>query len=266
MQTSAKYPVIIEGLLELLMEINTAVHRPEKHLPSNTHVLGSIARIYTLAFFFLEEFIDWYNRKATCRLLKSPNLDPHSEFQFIICCIKGTAHGIGVDRMEIDSPESEKERKMAKGSTSILWEEARLSQLGLQRYERRLACQNAMIRRLIGDIEADAAQRARLEVETESWISQILDSASGRLRSVPEQDSGIACLMTSAMQDLGMCADLLLSAANLKTLPGLKANKDSSERFPASSSSLHRSISKTFSTATIKQPCLIWNSLRKRTC
>lgn len=199
--------MIIQGLLELFVEFNAAIHRPENYLSSNQDVLPFIAKMYTLAFFFLGEFIDWYTRQATCRLLKSPNLDPYSEFQFIICCIKGTAYGMGIDRMEIDSPESEKERKMANGSTSILWEEARLSQLGLQRYERRLACQNAMIRRLIGDIEADAAQRARLEAERQSWLSQILDSASSRLRSVPEQDSGIACLMTTAMQDLGMFAD-----------------------------------------------------------
>lgn len=190
-------------MIKLLIQINKSIRSPAADEPPSfaEGAVPAIARLYALTFFFLGEFMDWYVRRATCRLLQSHTLDVYSDFQTLICCIKGTARGMDIDRMDLDGGECEKKRNQ---NASRLWEEARLSQFGLQGYDRRLASQNAMTCHLIWEIQHDAMKRARLKMERELRLLQIQNSARNQLPSVSDQSSGVACSMTTPVQDLGM--------------------------------------------------------------
>lgn len=192
--------------MELLIEINKAVRLPaedERLSPKDCKdAIPAIAKFYALTFFFLGEFMDWYVRKGTCRSLKNRCLDIYSQFHTVICSIKGTTCDMDIVRMDVEYGRYGKMMKQAH-----LWEEARLSQVGLKGYERRLAAQNAMVHHLIWDIQQDAAQRVRLKTEKEIYLWQMLNSASCRLRAGPggafTEQTG-ACLMTKAVPGLGM--------------------------------------------------------------
>lgn len=193
----------MEGLIKLLVEINKAIGLPSAdELSFAKDGVATIAKFYALTFFFLGEFMDWYVRKATCRLLKTRSLDAYSDFQTVVCCIKGTARGMDIGRMDLD-PECEGYRKAMKQNTSHLWEEARLSQVGLQGYTRRYASQNAMTRHLMWEMQHDATQRVRLKMESNLYLSQMISLANRQLLPVPGPDGGAACLLATQPHDLG---------------------------------------------------------------
>ncbi|THC92851.1 hypothetical protein EYZ11_007664 [Aspergillus tanneri] len=106
--------------------------------------------------------------------------------------------------MDLDDTDYENRRNLMQNSDLLLWEEARLSQIGLQKLDRRLAAQNAMTRQLIWEIQHNASERLKMNKEREILLSQMLNSVSQRMRPVSQQSSGIACLTTTAAQDLGM--------------------------------------------------------------
>lgn len=196
----------MEGLVKLLIEINQSIRLPAGDGPSSfaEDAIPGIAEFYALTFFFLGELMDWYVRKATCRLLQSHCLDVYAEFQTVVCCIKTAARGIGIDRMDLDDDECELKRSIMEQNASHLWEEARLSQVGLQGYDRRCASQNAITCHVIWEIQYDATQRARLKTERELRLLQVEDSTRSHFIPVPDQSKGVACSLTTPVQDLGM--------------------------------------------------------------
>ncbi|RJE21489.1 hypothetical protein PHISCL_06184 [Aspergillus sclerotialis] len=194
----------MEGLVKLLIEINKAIRLPAGTEPPSfgKDAVPAIAKFYALTFFFLGEFMDWYARKAACRLLQSHSLDPYSDFHTLISCIKETTRGMDVNRVDMDDGECERETRILKQNAPHLWEEARLNQVGLNGSDRRFASQNAMLHQLIWEIQHDAAQRVRLKMERELRLLQLQNSVRGQFSAVPDQSSGIACLMATRTQDL----------------------------------------------------------------
>lgn len=78
-----------------------------------------------------------------------------------------------------------------------------MRQVGLQGRDRRFAIHNAMTRQFIWEIQDDDARRRRMMTEREFLLSQLLDATNRQIRPVSEQNSGVACLTTTAAQDQG---------------------------------------------------------------
>lgn len=171
-----------------------------------------VVRFYSLVFFLLAEFMDWYVRRAKCRLLKSPNHEPYAHLENLVCTVR--SQGLDIMREFIDGLNLEdrgcaKKRRTMLANASYLWEEARIRQVGLQGKDRHVAAQNTIIRHLIWDLQDDDVQRCRMREEREFLLCKWLDAANGQLRAVAEQKSGIACLTATPSQDLGMFRHVL---------------------------------------------------------
>lgn len=188
----------MEGLLTALLNTHNALDVPED--PATPFTIEAIAKIYTLIFFFLTEFMDWYVRRSTCQLLKSHNQDAYSEFYHLVNCIQRQAKALSEspDDMDVD------EDLEAAYSPRALWEDSQMSQVGRQGTERRIAAQNTITRRLIWEIQQDAEERARIKQQRGQLLAQMLRNVSKQLHTVSEQNSGIVCLTTAA-PDLGRC-------------------------------------------------------------
>ncbi|KAJ5112364.1 hypothetical protein N7532_000409 [Penicillium argentinense] len=192
LKASSHYPRVMEGLLSALLNIHSALDVPQHFLtPAN---IEPIAKVYTLIFFFLTEFMDWYVRRSTCQLLKSHSQDTYSEFHHLVDCIQRQAKTLtnSPDEMDVD------EDCDAAYSPRALWEHSQLSQVGRQGTERRIAAQNTITRRLIWEIQQDAEERARIKEQRAQLLAQMLRNVSEQLRPVSEQSSGIVCLTTAA--------------------------------------------------------------------
>lgn len=149
--------------------------------------------------------MDWYVRRAKCRLLKSPSQEVYAHFQNLVCVVR--SRGLDIMReftrgLDLEDRGCAKKRRIMEANASYLWEEARIRQVGLQGQDRHIAAQNTIIRHLIWELQDDDAQRCRMREEREFLLSQWLDVANGQLRPVSEQNSGIACLTTTPSQDL----------------------------------------------------------------
>ncbi|KAE8374566.1 hypothetical protein BDV26DRAFT_36633 [Aspergillus bertholletiae] len=206
-KASANYPRIMEGVIRALVKVNQSICLPpgSDGLSFTTDSITPIAKFYSLTFFFLGELMDWYVRRSMCRLLQCLHQDVYLNFRYLIWSIRSSAiHIIGglIDGMDMDDPKYEKKRKIMQSSDLYLWEETRLSQVGLQKWDRRIIAQTAMTRQLIWEIQHDAAERQQLRAESHLLLLQMLDLTSQRLRSVTQQNSGIACLTTTVAQDI----------------------------------------------------------------
>lgn len=206
-KASANYPKIMEGLLKALVKVNESICLPVGERPSAVvDNMPKVARFYSLTFFLLAEFMDWFVRRSACRLLKSPGQEVYSHFQNLVCSIRG--RGLDIMRgftagFDLDDRGCAKKRRLMLENASYLWEEARMSQVGLQGHDRRFAIHNAMTRQFIWEIQDDDAQRRRMRAEREFLLSRLLDATNRQIRPVSEQNSGVACLTTTAAQDLG---------------------------------------------------------------
>ncbi|KAJ5232394.1 hypothetical protein N7468_005350 [Penicillium chermesinum] len=161
-KASSNYPLVIEGFITTMLDINLALQLPGN---PNSSDVEPIARTYALVFLLLTEFMDWYRQARTFN---------------------------GADDMEIDN-----ERDAAYTPRS-LWEESQLSQVGRHGDRRRHAAQNTMTRRLIWDIQQDAEKRDRLRETREQLLAQVLRAVDGKLDPVNEKSSDIVCLTTAA--------------------------------------------------------------------
>ncbi|KAF7586876.1 hypothetical protein BBP40_008205 [Aspergillus hancockii] len=208
-KASANYPRIMEGVIRALVKVNQSICLPSgsEQVSFTNESVAPIARFYSLTFFFLGELMDWYVRRSKCRLLQSLHQDVYLNFRYLIWGIRSCAiQIIGglIDGMDLDDPKYEKKRKIMQSSDLYLWEETRLSQVGLQKWERRFAAQTAMTRQIIWEIQNDAAERLKMRSESQLLLLKMLDMTSQRLHSVTQQNSGIACLTTTVAQDIGM--------------------------------------------------------------
>ncbi|BCS03591.1 uncharacterized protein AKAW2_70469S [Aspergillus luchuensis] len=207
LKASAGYPRIMEGLIKALVQINRLIAPPAsgEAVPTTKDSINAIARFYTLLFFFLGEVMDWYVRKAKCGLLRSPNQDVYRAFQRLIGQIRRSAKSMMedlTDTMDLDDPDCDSLCEMTHDDYRGWFERARLSQVGLQNGARRFAAQNALTRQLMWEIHQDAAERKRLLQDRDVLLARLLDTVSLQLQSVSKQNSGIACLTTTASQDL----------------------------------------------------------------
>ncbi|GKZ40468.1 hypothetical protein AbraIFM66951_000232 [Aspergillus brasiliensis] len=208
LKASAGYPRIMEGLIKALVQINRPIVPPAsgEPVPVTKDSINAITRFYTLLFFFLGEVMDWYVRKAKCGLLRSPNQDVYRAFQRLIGQIRRSAKSMMydlTDAMDLDDPDCDSLCEMTNDDYLGWFERARLSQVGLQNGARRFAAQNALTRQLLWEIHQDAAERKRLLQDRDVLLARLLDTVSQQLESVSKQNSGIACLTTTASQDLG---------------------------------------------------------------
>ncbi|RDH34352.1 hypothetical protein BDQ94DRAFT_18679 [Aspergillus welwitschiae] len=207
LKASAGYPRILEGLFKALVHINRLIAPPAlgEAVPATKDSINAISRFYTLLFFFLGEVMDWYVRKAKCGLLRSPNQDVYRAFQRLIGQIRRSAKSMMhdlTDAMDVDDADCDSLCEMAHDDYRGWFERARLSQVGLQNGARRFAAQNALTRQLMWEIHQDAVERKRLLQDREVLLARLLDTVSLQLQSVSRQNSGIACLTTTASQDL----------------------------------------------------------------
>lgn len=217
-----RLPRVIEGLLAILLRINDFVRLPagDHDLSSNRDLVLSIANFYALIFFLLGEFMDWYVRKAKCRLLDSPSLDPYLDFEHLLRSLGQCAKDISrmlTDEMDLDTVGCVGENNIFQHPDLFLWEQARLKQIGLQKSDRRFAAQNALTRQLIWEIQHDASARAQMAAKRDVLLSKLLDCASQSLRPVSQQNSGITCWTTVATRDLGM-HHLLMKGFQIKLI------------------------------------------------
>ncbi|KAL4889368.1 hypothetical protein BDV59DRAFT_195777 [Aspergillus ambiguus] len=204
LKASANYPRIMEGLLQALVQVNESIHFPsDDHLPP-THNLTivPITKFYSTTFFLLGQFMEWYLRCSACGLLKSLTQDVYPHLQGLIRAIRACANDI-VPRPpdEGDNPRCPDPQLC---DNLRLWEEARIRLVGLPTRDRRNFSPTVYTRQLMWEIQHDDAQRALLRSKRGDLLAQLLDLATQRLRPVAEQNSGIACLTTTAAQDLGM--------------------------------------------------------------
>ncbi|KAJ5604865.1 hypothetical protein N7510_010019 [Penicillium lagena] len=201
LKATVNCPHLMEGLITILLDIHNTLNFPGGTLPP-TDAAAPIAKIYAVTFFLLSEFMDYYVRRSTCKSLKSHNQDVYAEFDHLVHLIQRRARDLpwrAEDRMELDEEESVWETLPY--NARALWEETRLSQIGRQGTERRIAAQNTITRRLIWDIQQNAEDRERIRNEREHLLAQALSALSQQLQPV-EQSSGIACLSTAAVQNL----------------------------------------------------------------
>ncbi|OOQ82356.1 phytanoyl-CoA dioxygenase family protein [Penicillium brasilianum] len=194
-KASAPYPHVIEGLITALLNIHSALILPSQPISSSTHLMP-VAKIYTLCFFFLTEFMDWFIRRSTCELLKSHSQDAYSEFHHLISCIQRQARALtdSSDAMDVDMDE----KSDAAYSPRALWEESQLSKVGRQGTDRRIAAQNTITRRLIWEIQQDAEERARIRRQRDQLLTDMLRAVNNQLRPVNGQTNGVVCMTTAA--------------------------------------------------------------------
>ncbi|OJK03639.1 hypothetical protein ASPACDRAFT_22873 [Aspergillus aculeatus ATCC 16872] len=210
LKASANYPRIMEGYIKSLVMINRssclAITTDLSSCSKDT--IHSIAHFYTLFFFFLGEFMDWFVRQSKCRLLKSPNHNVYHTFRDLVGHLR---HSVKVimrgmaDIMDVDEYDSDAEdiTDTTCNRELCLFEQARLDQIGLQRRDRRHKAENAFIRHLVWEIAQDAVKRARLLRERDALLAHLLDTVGHQIRPVSQQNTGIACLTTTASRDIG---------------------------------------------------------------
>ncbi|KAJ6172051.1 hypothetical protein N7470_001118 [Penicillium chermesinum] len=160
-KASSNYPLVIEGFITTMLDINLALQLPGN---PNSSDVEPIARTYALVFLLLTEFMD-------CGKL-----------------------GHSMERMTWKSIMN----AMQPIPPRSLWEESQLSQVGRHGDRRRHAAQNTMTRRLIWDIQQDAEKRDRLRETREQLLAQVLRAVDGKLDPVNEKSSDIVCLTTAA--------------------------------------------------------------------
>ncbi|EKV09428.1 hypothetical protein PDIG_30720 [Penicillium digitatum PHI26] len=157
-KASSHYPRVMEGLATALLKIYDALG-----LPSNLSLLSNavqhIAKTYTLIFFFLTEFMD-------CQ-------DVYSEFHHLVIYIQLQALNFPWQHAVMDVDDEEEEDPY---SPRALWEESRLSQVGCQGKDRRIAAQNTITRRLIWEVQQDAEERTRYREGRDRLLAETLSS------------------------------------------------------------------------------------------
>ncbi|KAL4818778.1 hypothetical protein BDW67DRAFT_155923 [Aspergillus spinulosporus] len=205
-KASAKYPRVITGVLEALVNVNQSICLPDRSEPLRitNDSISALASFYSHLFFFLGELMDWYARRFKCRLLQSLHEDVYSDFRNLVSTVQSSAREF--TRAFIDAPNlndggCDETDTMMQHADLYLWENARLSQLGRRNIERRFAAQNAMTRLLIWEIQRSADQRAQLRDERGQLLVRIFDMASKQFRSNGHQNGAMVCSTTTSGQD-----------------------------------------------------------------
>jgi hypothetical protein len=190
----------MEGLATALLNIHEALG-----LPSDPSALPNavehITKTYALIFFFLTEFMDWYVRRSTCQLLNIHSQDVYSEFRHLVIYIERQAQNLPWLHSAMHVDEDEEDTY----SPRALWEESRLSQVGLREKERRIAAQNTITRRLIWEIQQDAEERARYREGRDRLLAETLSSVREQLEPVTVKNSDIVCMTTPPAPNIGRC-------------------------------------------------------------
>ncbi|KAL4749294.1 hypothetical protein BDW72DRAFT_195018 [Aspergillus terricola var. indicus] len=205
-KAASKYPRVVNGVLEALVNVNQSLYLPERSEPLQitNDSIPALANFYSHLFFFLGELMDWYARRFKCRLLQSLHEDVYFDFRNLVSTVQSSARGFTrafVDTPSLNDGNCNEAGTMMQHADLYLWENARLSQLGRRNIERRFAAQNAMTRLLIWEIQRSADQRAQLRNERGKLLVQMFDMASKQLRSNGQQNGVMVCLTTASGQD-----------------------------------------------------------------
>ncbi|KAL4927695.1 uncharacterized protein BDV17DRAFT_122687 [Aspergillus undulatus] len=206
-KASSGYPRVMNGVMKALVKVNRSIYVSEFNEPLQltNESTSSIAQFYSHFFFFLAELIDWYARRFKCRLLQSHHEDVYHNLRNLVATIWNTAKGFMHDFVDTEDPydsDGDRNGMLIQHADLYLWENARLSQIGRQKTDRRFAAENALMRLLIWEIQLSAAERSKLRDERGLLLSQMSDAASRQLRPDGEQKSAIVCLTTAPGQDL----------------------------------------------------------------
>ena len=220
----------MEGMTKILIKINKSA----KEALRNQDVTWSIVYFYSLTFFTLSEMMRWYVGMSKCRLLQSPNQDVYLNFKTLVTYIQSSVRFIVRDAMDIDDYGSEAQRRA--DIDLAFWEETRLSQIGMQKPERKFAAELAIVSQQIWEIQQHLADNLTMTTKTKGLLKSMEDSARGLLTQKGPSNGGFACLTTAATQDIGMPAGLLAPEQ-----PGLTASPpQDSSRFSWSKGSKHK--------------------------
>ncbi|QQK44691.1 7TM GPCR, rhodopsin-like [Penicillium digitatum] len=119
--------------------------------------------------------------------------DVYSEFHHLVIYIQLQALNFPWQHAVMDVDDEEEEDPY---SPRALWEESRLSQVGCQGKDRRIAAQNTITRRLIWEVQQDAEERTRYREGRDRLLAETLSSVCEQLQPVSEQSSGIVCITT----------------------------------------------------------------------
>ncbi|KAJ5907453.1 hypothetical protein N7495_000135 [Penicillium taxi] len=193
-KAASNYSTMMEGLITALLDMDIAVQAMRGN--KDPVPVESVAKVYSLIYLFLTEFMDWYVRRSTCQLLNSHGQDTYSVFRPLASCIQRQATTLTApaDAMDLNSDEPVY-------SPRALWEESQLSQLGRVGDDRRHAAQNTMTRRLIWDIQQDAEKRSRLREMRDHLLTDLQAAVGPQLHPIGEQNNGAIC-MTATAPDL----------------------------------------------------------------
>lgn len=177
---------ITEDLSRSLLEVDEAadccIRDMDFHPPE--HAMGSAAKLYTTIFLFLQEILDWYTRKVTCRQLGSLNEDLYGDLHSLVANIKQMWVTSNGERRTATSLGSGGSAGSDHNNTLLLLEEARMGKVGLQGYYRKLAGQSTLTRQLIHDMQADSRQREYLSTERADLLNELLSALKPKLHGL----------------------------------------------------------------------------------
>jgi hypothetical protein len=197
----------MEGVMTALVEVNYSICPSEKSEPLQLtrDSIPSVAMFYSHVFLLLGELFDWYVRRLKCRLLNSLHEDVYSDFCSLISTIRRRATEFmhaSADDKNLNNSDAEDVKTVLQYADPYSWEEARLNQIGRRQNDRRNAAQTAFTRWLIWEIQRHDERRLKLMEERGVLLSQLLESASQRLRPVGGENDCTVCLSTAPGQDL----------------------------------------------------------------
>lgn len=177
---------VTEDLARTLLDVDEAVeccirdmdfHPPE-------HAMGAAGKLYSTIFLFLQELLDWYTRKVTCRLLGSLNEDLYGDLHGVVTSLKQMWIPSNGRRPIASSVRSGGSTGSGHHNAFILLEEARMGKVGLNGYYRKLAGQNTLTRQLIYDMQQDASQRDYLSTERVDLLSGLLNGLGPKVHGL----------------------------------------------------------------------------------
>lgn len=173
---------LIRSLLEVGEAIDCCIRDMDSHPPEQA--MGVVAKLYTIIFFFLQEVLDWYTRKVTCRQLGSLNEDLYGDFRGLVAGIKQMWMPSNGRPTAAGSLGSDGSTGSGHNNTLLELEETRMSQVGMKGYYRTLTSQSTLTRQLIHEMQADARQRDYLSTERADLLNELLSALKPKLHGL----------------------------------------------------------------------------------
>ncbi|KAK2759399.1 hypothetical protein FQN54_002877 [Arachnomyces sp. PD_36] len=185
-KVSVDHRKVTEDLSRSLIEVDDAIEGcigdMNSHPPE--YAMGTAARLYSIIFLFLQEVLDWYTRKVTCRLLGSLNENLYGDLHGLVTSIKQMWIPSNGKRRIASSVRSGGSTGSGRYDAFNLLEEARIGKVGLSGLHRTLACQNTLTRQLIYDMQQDSRQRDYLSTERADLLKELMKGLKPKLHGL----------------------------------------------------------------------------------